>query len=387
MVTTNPVDTAIGARKDDHVRYAVAQHQQRTADPVAGAFDDIGFVHHALAGVDTESVSLATGFAGVRWPVPLYINAMTGGSARTGEINRGLAIAARETGVAIATGSMSAYLKDPGVAHTYRVIRQENPGGFIFANVNANTTPDQARRAVDLLGADALQIHINAVQETVMPEGDRDFSPWPGNIARLAAELDIPVVVKEVGFGLSGDTLRLIARLGVHAADVSGSGGTNFAVIENNRRDGNDFGYLAGWGQSAAAGLLEGAAATPLPLLASGGVRNPLDVIKALALGARAVGASGQFLAVLDARGVPGLIALINDWLEQIRQLMALLGATEISDLTRTDLLIRGTLAEYCALRRIDIVHLANRRGRSEPTVAGWRPARCSAQHLDSTDR
>jgi isopentenyl-diphosphate delta-isomerase len=174
----------IGRRKDEHVRYAVDQQHQGFSD---NDFDSIMFVHHALAGIDSSDVSLDTEFAGASWQTPLYINAMTGGNASTGAINRDLAIAARETGLAIASGSMSAYLRDESVAHSYRVLRQENPVGFVIANVNANTTVDQSRRAVDLLEADALQIHLNAIQEIVMPEGDRDFSHWSRQIERISA--------------------------------------------------------------------------------------------------------------------------------------------------------------------------------------------------------
>ncbi|WP_238845614.1 hypothetical protein [Nocardia terpenica] len=155
----------IGNRKDDHVRYAVDQHRHGAG---SNDFDSVAFVHHALAGIDRAQVNLAIEIAGRRWATPLYINAMTGGSDRTGVINRELAIAAAATGLPIASGSMSAYLCDATVADTYRVLRTENPHGFVMANVNANTTGDQARCAVDLLEANALQIHLNAVQEIVM---------------------------------------------------------------------------------------------------------------------------------------------------------------------------------------------------------------------------
>jgi isopentenyl-diphosphate delta-isomerase len=219
---------SIGRRKDEHVRYAVDQQHQGFPN---NDFDSITFVHHALAGIDSAEVRLGTEFAGTSWQTPLYINAMTGGSESTGRINHQLAVAARETGLAIASGSMSAYLRDESVADSYRVLRQENPVGFVIANVNANATVDQARRAVDLLEADALQIHLNAMQEIVMPEGDRDFSHWPRQIERISASAPVPVIVKEVGFGLSHKTVELLRNLGVTVADVGGRGGTNFARI------------------------------------------------------------------------------------------------------------------------------------------------------------
>lgn len=352
------------SRKDDHVRLAVAQHRESTAGDRRYPFDEVAFVHHAVRGTAEHAVSLATEVGGTTWPVPLYINAMTGGSARTGEVNRGLAIAARETGVAIASGSMSAYLADSSVAETYRVLRRENPNGYVIANVNANATPAMAARAVELLQADALQVHVNAIQEIVMPEGDRDFSAWPRNIARLTETLGVPVIVKEVGFGISADTVTQLADLGVRIVDVSGSGGTNFALIENARRQRADFDLLADWGLSTPACLVDAAEVSLLggvTLLASGGVRTPLDVVRGLALGARAVGVSGYFLSILEAEGIDALIAAINTWITRIRQLMVLLGAETVRALADTDVMLTGGLAETCKLRGIDPAAYAQR--------------------------
>ncbi|MER7488869.1 type 2 isopentenyl-diphosphate Delta-isomerase [Streptomyces sp. NPDC126497] len=349
----------IAQRKDDHVRLAVEQQQQHRG---RNQFDEVSFVHHALAGLDRPDVSLATAFAGISWRVPLYINAMTGGSERTGVINRDLGIAARETGVPIASGSMSAYFKDPDTAGTFSVLREENPDGFVIANVNATASVDQALRAVDLLRADALQIHVNTVQETVMPEGDRSFSSWVPQIERIASGVDVPVIVKEVGFGLSRETVRLLEGLGVQVADLGGRGGTDFARIENGRRELADYAYLTGWGQSTAACLLD-AQDAPIPVLASGGVRNPLDVARALALGASGVGVSGTFLRILLDGGVEALIARISAWLDQLAALLTVLGARTPADLARCDLLIHGELRDFCVDRGIDTRPLARRSG------------------------
>ncbi|WP_075737650.1 type 2 isopentenyl-diphosphate Delta-isomerase [Streptomyces acidiscabies] len=347
----------IADRKDAHVRFATEQHRRHSGH---NQFDDVSFVHHALSGIDRPDVSPATRFGTVAWQVPLYINAMTGGSPRTGAINRDLAIAARETGVAIATGSMSPYFADASLADTFSVMREENPDGFILANVNANATVDKARRAVDLLRADALQIHLNVIQETVMPEGDRSFASWGPRIEEIAAGVDVPVIVKEVGFGLSRETLSRLQEMGVRAADVSGSGGTDFARIENDRRERPDYAYLDGWGQSTAACLLD-AQSVGLPLLASGGVRHPLDVVRALALGARAAGASGLFLKTVLDGGAPALITLLLSWIDQITALMTALGARTPAELTRCDLLVHGDLRAFCADREIETRPLATR--------------------------
>ncbi|WP_448060852.1 type 2 isopentenyl-diphosphate Delta-isomerase [Cellulomonas hominis] len=346
------------SRKDDHVRLVDAQHRPDRAND----FDHVRLVHHALAGGDRAAVRLGVRGRALDWPVPLYINGMTGGSDRTAEINRDLAIAARETGIPIASGSLGTIFRDPSSIPSFRVLREANPGGIVMANVNPNVTPAQAREAVDLLGADALQLHLNAAQEIVMPEGDRDFSRWTDNVAAIIAAVDVPVIVKEVGFGMSRRSVADLADLGASAVDVSGRGGTDFAAVENARRAAGDYAYLVGWGQSAVECLLD---AAPLrgrvDLLASGGVRSPLDVVRALALGATAVGVAGGFLHVLLAEGVEALVQRIRTWLDQVQDLMTLVGAAEPVALRRTDLLLTGPVREFCELRGIDAAAYARR--------------------------
>lgn len=243
-----------------------------------------------------------------------------------------------------------------------------------MANINATTTAGNARRAVDLLEANALQIHINTAQETPMPEGDRSFASWPGQIEKIAAAVEVPVIVKEVGNGLSRQTLLRLQDLGVRAADVSGRGGTDFARIENGRREVADYAYLRGWGQSTAACLLDAQDLT-LPLLASGGVRHPLDVVRALALGARAVGSSAGFLRTLLDGGVPALITQLTSWLDQLAALQTMLGARTPADLTRCDLLVHGELRDFCADRGIDPRRLAQRTGTTPETATATETA------------
>lgn len=350
---------ARATRKDDHVRLASEQQSEalRHTD-----FDDLEFVHHALGGMNPERVDLSVRLGQWNWPMPFYVNGMTGGTDTTAAINRNLAIAAAETGLPMACGSMSVALDDSDAAKGFTIIREENPNGFVMANLGAGRSAEDARRAVDLLHADALQIHINPVQETAMSEGTRDFSEWAHGLEQIVASCPVPVIVKEVGFGLSRRTLELLASIDVRFADVSGAGGTDFLRIENDRADAEDFSMLTGFGQSALACLLDSPAQAPV-LLASGGVRNPYDIVKALACGARAVGVAGTFLqAVLDG-GADHLVEVVNTWQSQTRALFALLGAETAEDLTRTDLLTRGRLGEFCRLRGINVEALSRRSG------------------------
>ena len=270
---------------------------------------------------------------------------------------------AADADVAIACGSQRIALEDPERADGFRIIRREAPHAFVLANVGPTVTPEQALRAVEMVRADALQIHLNAAQELIMPEGDRDFRDWAKRIAAIVATVPVPVVAKEVGFGLSRRTIMTLERTGVTAVDVAGAGGTDFIAIENERRH-REYAYLTGWGQSAPLCLLDalcGRDPVGLPVLASGGVRNPLDVVRSLALGARAVGVSGHFLHTLTVRGADGLLDELHSWTDHVRTLMTLLGAADVDHLRRTDVLVTGPTRERARLLGVDPEVLARR--------------------------
>ena len=364
-----PITSQQASRKDEHLELAMRLHGQDRA----GAFDDVSFIHHSLPGVSAEQVDIGTTVLGCRWEVPFYINAMTGGTQATAAINAGLAEAAAEAGVAIACGSQHVALRDPERADGFHVIRHRAPGAFVLANVGPTVSPQEALQAVEMLEANALQIHLNAAQELVMPEGDRDFTDWSEAIAGIVAAVPVPVVVKEVGFGLSRRTIEALARTGVAAVDVAGAGGTDFIAIENERRPQRDLSYLVGWGQSTALCLLEslsGSEPVSLPVLASGGVRNPLDVVRSLALGACAVGASGHVLRTLIKAGPEALRQELRTWSEHVRTLMTLLGAANVSQLRRTDVLVTGSTAERARLLGVDLTRLAHR-SEAYPSTGG----------------
>jgi isopentenyl-diphosphate delta-isomerase len=370
-------------RKDEHVRLAEELHDESRR----GGFDDVRFLHRSFPGLAVADVSTGTRLAGRDWTAPFYINAMTGGSERTGRLNAQLARAAAEAGVAIASGSVSAALREPALEPTFRVIREQAPEAFVLANVSPEATPEQARHAVALLSADALQIHVNVAQELVMPEGDRDFTGWLDRIAAIVAASDVPVVVKEVGFGLGREAVTALVEHGVTAVDVSGRGGTDFIAIENHRRLRSEYGYLTGWGQTAVECLLDvlhrapehGGPVEGVTVLASGGVRTPLDVLRALALGARAVGVSGHFLHVLVSSGLEALIAELVSWRQQLRTLFALVGARDLAALQEADLLVTGPTGEFARLRGIDLAALATRRERAARTARTAQTGRTGA--------
>ncbi|KXT78005.1 type 2 isopentenyl-diphosphate Delta-isomerase [Streptococcus sp. DD13] len=353
---------SVSRRKDQHIALANQQYHQESARD----FEDMRFVHHSLPQIACEEIQLETRIAGLEFAFPFFVNAITGGSERAYEVNHRLARLARETGIALASGSVSAAMKDPSLARSFQVLRKENPDGVIFANLGAHHTLDNAKKAVDLLEADALQLHVNAPQEMVMPEGDRDFRSWLRNIEDIVAHLDVPVIVKEVGFGMSREAIRLLQSVGVDMIDISGTGGTDFAKIENHRRPLADrYDFLEGWGQSTVHSLLEAASVNQsekTTIIASGGIKNGLDIVKSLALGASLVGMSNHFLhLVRKEEGLLLAIAEVERLQDQIRTVMALLGAKTPKNLTKTDILFGWSTHHWCQMRGIDEIYYANR--------------------------
>ncbi|MFU0560302.1 type 2 isopentenyl-diphosphate Delta-isomerase [Gardnerella vaginalis] len=341
----------IEQRKDDHIKLACEQYNAHAES----GFEHVRFIPNALPQLALSDVdaSVSVFDESTKWDTPLYINAMTGGSKKGENINESLAKVAAKTGLAMASGSLSAALKNPHLEETFSVIRRFNPHGFVMANVSAGASAEQAIKAVEILQANALQIHLNAAQELVMSEGDRDFSAWLNNIEGIVRELDsmkVPVVVKETGCGMSARDVLRLKNVGVRAVDVGGRGGTNFVAIENARR-GRKSGYefLDSWGLTTVESLLDIAQcdeilceprycadscdSARMQVFASGGVRTPLDVVRSLRLGASAAGVAGEFLHTLINEGEDALVEQIESWKAQIRVIMALLGCKNIEDL------------------------------------------------------
>lgn len=344
-------------RKDEHMSLAKAFHKEKSND-----FDQLRFVHHSFSEIALDDVDISTSFLDFSFKQPFYINAMTGGSDRAKEINQQIGIIAKETGLMTATGSVNAALKDPDLADTYKIMRKENPTGIIFANIGAGLSLEEAKKAVELFHADGLQIHVNLPQELVMPEGDRDFHGWLDNIEEIVAHLSLPVIVKEVGFGMSSETIEQLLKRGVQAVDISGQGGTSFTQIENARRKKRELGFLEDWGQSTVLSLLESQSfQQEITVLASGGIRQSLDIIKALSLGAKSVGVAGTILDHLMTHGLDKTIELVKQWESELRMLYTLLGKATTAELATTDLIFSNEISHWCESRGIPYQTFAKR--------------------------
>lgn len=341
-------------RKNDHIKYALSQ------DFIENDFDKVRFVHQAISPISLTEVNLNTSFCNINFPYPFFINAMTGGTEKAQEINDKLAKLAREFNLPIASGSLSIALKDPRVSNSFTILRQNHPDGIIMANLGADKTFSDALIAKDLLKADIMQIHLNQVQELIMPEGERDFKNWQENIADIVKNVNLPVIVKEVGFGMSRKTFEILKSLNVKTIDVSGKGGTNFAKIENLRRQ-TPMTYLNDWGLSTVESLLEASNFKDLEILASGGIRHPLDVAKALALGAKAVGMSSYFLKLVMNHSLSEAIEKVEQFILELKTIMALLGTKTIEKLKNTEIILEDSLLSFMKQRKIDEKILLNR--------------------------
>ncbi len=355
-------------RKLDHLNLA------RLMDdgPVSPGFADIYFVPNCLPELAFKEVSTVSSFMGRKVQAPLLINAISGGVPEATGLNRALAFAARSMGIPMAVGSMTAALQDPAVLHTFTVVREENPKGFIAANVSAGIPPRLALEAVKLIGADALQLHLNAPQEGAMPagEGDLSFRGFLDNIRAVVKASPVPVIVKEVGFGMARVEVRRLLAAGVKVLDTGGSGGTNFIRIESYRRNSNGSHPFDSWGLPSAVALLEvvesvntysGNERAAIEVVATGGIRSGLDVAKALALGAGMAGVAGPLVRAYYNGGKEAVLKYLQLLHQQLRQTMFMLGVSEPEQLKNRPLVILGETGKWLELRGFDLSSLARR--------------------------
>jgi len=272
---------------------------------------------------------------------------MTGGTAKAREINRTLAAAAQEVGMAMGLGSMRAGIEDPSLEPTYQV-RDVAPDILLFANLGAVQLNygyglAQCQRAVDMIEADALILHFNVLQEAVQPEGDGNFAGLVDKVAAVCDALPVPVIAKEVGWGFSREAARQLADAGVAAIDVAGAGGTSWSQVEMYRAPTPRHARLAGafidWGIPTAVSIGYCREAAPdLPVFASGGIRDGIEAAKCIALGATLVGLAGEFLRVADRDGVAGVVDLAGVITDELRVAMFCSAAGDLKALAKTPL-------------------------------------------------
>jgi isopentenyl-diphosphate delta-isomerase len=336
-------DTQIPGRKDDHIRINL---EKDVASGMSNGLERYRFIHQALPEMALEEVELSQTLFGKRQPVPVLVSSMTGGTADASRINQILAQAAQEVGLAMGVGSQRAALQDPSLVETYKV-RRNAPDILLFANLGAvqlNTGygVEDCKRAVEMIEADALVLHLNPLQEALQPEGDHDFRTLTDKIAKVRKALSVPLVVKEVGWGISPETARMLYDAGVDAVDVAGAGGTSWSQVEMHRISdpyrAKTAGVFVGWGIPTAESVLNTCSVfKDRPVFASGGLKDGIDIAKCLALGARMGGMAGLFLKATNdsLETAVNFMQMITD---QVRIAMFASGSRTLNDLSHNKL-------------------------------------------------
>ncbi len=338
-------ETATEGRKIDHVNIVI--NEDVNAKGITTGFGRYHFEHDALPELDMRSIDLSTTFLGKKLKAPFLISSMTGGAAPTEKINLQLAEAAQALGVAMGVGSQRAAIFDASLASSYQV-RRVAPDIALFANLGAVQLNygygiEQCQRAVDMIEADALILHFNALQEAVQPEGDTNFAGLWHKIEALCRALPVPVIAKEVGNGIGGKAAKRLAEAGVQAIDVAGAGGTSWSEVERFRHHTKTgqatAATFAGWGIPTTEAIKQVRAALPtIGIIGSGGVRSGLDIAKAIALGADLGAAAAPNLLAQDEGGSEAVHAAILAMLDQLRISMFCTGAANLAELRQIPL-------------------------------------------------
>ena len=352
-------------RKADHIRICLEKKAQ--AKNATAGFEDIQLVHRALPEVDKQKINLTTTFLGKKLAAPLIVDAMTGGTEEAIKINASIAEAVENLHLGMGVGSQRAGIEDKKLEKTYAIARKKAPTAFLIANLGGVQLVHgyglrQAKKAIEMIDADALAIHLNPLQEMVQHEGQTCFKGVLAKIAEVAGELDKPVIVKETGCGFSAEDVRLLESSNVKAIDVGGVGGTSFAAVEyyrsnNGKKIDEDF---WDWGIPTVISLVETTQTVKLPVVASGGVRNGLQIAKALALNASLAGISQPILETA-VKGVKDTQEKITDLLDELRDVMFLVGADNLDTLTKLPVVIGGKTAQWLTIRGFDITKYAQR--------------------------
>jgi isopentenyl-diphosphate Delta-isomerase len=332
-------------RKADHIR--INLEEDVAFKQLTTGLEDYFFLHQAVPELNLDQVDTSLSLFGRALQRPLLISSMTGGTEKARAINRVLAEAAQETGMAMGLGSQRAGIEDPSLAGTYRV-RDAAPDILLFANLGAVQLNygyglEQCQRAVGMIEADALILHLNALQEAVQPEGDGNFASLLQQIETVCRQLPVPVIAKEVGWGFSAQAARQLAEAGVAAIDVAGAGGTSWSQVEMYRaptpRHARVAGAFIDWGIPTAVSIqLVHQAAPQLPVFASGGISSGIDIAKAIALGATLGGLAGDFLRAADQGGVAAVVELAETLTDELRIAMFAAGAGDLAALATTRL-------------------------------------------------
>lgn len=331
-------------RKREHV-----ENYLKTSFQGDTLFGDVFLEHNSLPELNFSEIDTRTEFFGKTIDYPILINAMTGGTEFSQEINKELSLLAKEYNIAMAVGSESiALCEDDACRKSFEIVRETmGPNGIVLANLNAGAPLEDVEEALKLIDGDGIQLHLNTAQELSMEEGDRNFSGIYENIKNIVENIDKPIIVKEFGFGVSKSVAEKLYKIGIRNIDISGHGGTNFIEIENLKNMNIDLSELYSWGIPTALSLIKcRELPKDLSLISSGGIKNSKDIIKSIVLGADMVGISGELLSYLVHGGYSNAENYLDGLLYKLKMIMMLMGKRNIEELKRSPYKVLGDLKE-----------------------------------------
>jgi isopentenyl-diphosphate delta-isomerase len=349
-------------RKMEHIEICLDEDVQYS---IPTMFNDIEFIHNALPEIDKDAIDLTTNFLGLRASAPIIIAGMTGGHPDTLAINKRLAQAAELLRLPIGVGSQRSAIENPELADTFRIVRDEAPSVPIIANIGA-THVESALQAIEMIEADVVAIHLNPLQEAVQPEGDCNSIGVLDKIADIVDSVEVPVIIKETGAGISAGVATQLESIGVDAIDCGGAGGTSWSAVEYYRalkEEDEIHSYLGkifwDWGIPTALSVIMILDSTDLDVVATGGIRTGIDVAKAVGIGAMAAGVAIPLLRAAVHGTTEDVVYELNKLIEGLRVTMYLTGCNTIDDLVSRPLIIKGELAESLNSLGIDYTRLA----------------------------
>ncbi|MEN2974489.1 MAG: type 2 isopentenyl-diphosphate Delta-isomerase [Candidatus Caldarchaeales archaeon] len=351
----------IVSRKRDHIK--ICAEEDVEFKKKSTWLEYVELIHNPLPELNIDDIRLEARFLGRLFNYPILIEGMTGGAPEALDINRNLAEAAAELGIPMGVGSQRAAIYKESLRQTYKIVKDVAPDIFLIGNIGggqlARDGVDLAEKAVEMIDADALAVHLNSLQEQIQVGGSANFRGVLKAIGEAVERLSVPVIVKEVGCGISRRAAKSLESIGVRAIDVAGAGGTNWTLVEKIRaeRAGNlEKKMLADvfleWGIPTAASIIEVSSAVKIDVVASGGIRTGLDIAKSIAIGASMGGIARPLLkpAMESAQSV---LKFLKKIILELKTSMYLVGKSRIDELKNTEKVLIGPLYEWCRQRTI----------------------------------
>jgi isopentenyl-diphosphate delta-isomerase len=352
----------IEKRKQNHIEVSLEKNVEAN---IGTGFKDIHLLHRALPEIDLDEVDTTTKFFGKKLNAPLIISAITGGTNEGKDLNNILATVAEKMGIGIGVGSQRIAIEKPETEYTFKIVREKAPNALIFANIGCPQLSlgwgiKEAKKAVEMIKGDALSIHMNPLQEAVQVNGDTNYSGILEKISELSKGIKQPLIMKETGSGISYEDAMKIEKAGAKGLEISGVGGTSWSAVEYHiakqvKRSKQEYlgKALWNWGIPTAISVVETRKRTKLKIIASGGIRTGTEIAKSIVLGADAVGVAKPFLKKA-IEGEDALEEFINHLIQELKVIMFLVGAKNISELSKAPAIIMGKTREWLSIRGLN---------------------------------